>query len=219
VQEFAPMVPDIAEQLRENWQQLCRGLSIAGPASEEAWILLCQAYSGSGRHYHNLHHLAAIFDVLADVALPETTASALQLAVWYHDAVYDSRAVDNEERSSDLARAQLGLLRLAGGMIEETARLILLTKRHVTTAEDYAGQLLLDADLAILGAPADIYDRYASAIRQEYAWVEEEAYRRGRSAVLQRFLQRPRIYCTPVLYGTSEQIARLNMARELANLL
>ena len=104
-------------------------------------------------------------------------------------------------------------------LIEETARLILLTKHHATVAGDRVGQLLLDADLAILGAAPEVYDRYAAAIRREYAWVDDAAYRKGRAAVLDRFLQRPRLYFTPFLHDRYQQKAHGNMERERAALM
>jgi predicted metal-dependent HD superfamily phosphohydrolase len=206
-----------SEVLLPHWRQLCSRLSIIGEGGETIFQDLCHCYSEPGRYYHTLEHLASMFQLLADLRLSEVMEPALQLAVWYHDAVYDSRAADNEERSAALARSQLTELHLPAGLIEETVRLILLTKSHTATAEDHLGRLLLDADLAILGAAPDAYDRYAAAIRQEYAWVSEEAYRKGRADVLRRFLERPRIYCTNALHDRCEQQARHNLNRELAS--
>src|SRR5262249_44897436 len=148
-------------------------------------------YGEPGRHYHTLEHVGAVLDTLD--SLGESTP-ALLLAAWYHDAVYDSRAADNEERSADLARATLAALGAPADGAAETARLSLLTKPHRTAEDDVAGQRLLDADLAVLGAEPATYDRYAAAIRREYAWVPEADYRAGRRRVLEGFLARPRIY-------------------------
>jgi predicted metal-dependent HD superfamily phosphohydrolase len=140
------------------------------------------------------------------------------LAVWFHDVIYDSRSNENEERSAAYAGEVLQSLHLAPSLQTETQRLILLTKSHLTSSEDIPGRVLLDADLAILGAAEPSYDRYAEAIRREYDWVPQADYRVGRQRVLQRFLDRPRIYGTTLLYARSEIQARRNLEREIAAL-
>jgi predicted metal-dependent HD superfamily phosphohydrolase len=138
------------------------------------------------------------------------------LAAFLHDVVYDSRASDNEERSAEYARELLTGFGAERDVREETARLILLTKTHEASADD-DGCRLLDADLSILGAEPEVYDAYARAIRQEYAWVPEEEYRAGRRRVLERFLARPHIYFTPAFRAREDQ-ARSNIAHEIASL-
>src|SRR5262249_59053313 len=91
----------------------------------------------------------------------------------------------------------LGELGVGPAVVDEVARLVLLTKTHDCAEGDSAGEVLLDADLAILGAEEAEYDRYARAIRAEYAWVSEGDYRAGRRRVLEGFLARPRLYRTP----------------------
>ena len=78
--------------------------------------------------------------------------------------------------------------------------------------------VLLDADLAILGASEERYRRYAEDVRKEYAWVPDERYRVGRSAVLRAFLDRSRIYRHPIMIEEGEARARENMTAELATL-
>ncbi len=169
---------------------------------------LTARYGEPGRHYHTLEHIAAVLDTLDSFG---ESPPALLLAAWYHDAVYDSRAGDNEERSAELARRSLATLGVPADVIEETARLILLTKTHRTVEDDAAGRRLLDADLAVLGADPQTYDRYAAAIRREYAWVPEADYRAGRRRVLEGFLARPQIYH---LLKHAEAPARQNLRRE-----
>ncbi len=180
----------------------------AGPA-EAAFADLAARYAEPGRHYHTLDHIAAVLDVLGDLG---DSSTALPLAAWYHDAVYDPRAADNEGRSADLARAALPALGVPGEVVGETARLILLTKTHRAAAGDEAGQWLLDADLAVLGADPETYDRYAAAIRREYAWVPDADYRAGRRRVLEGFLARPRIFFH---LKHAEAPARRNVRREV----
>jgi len=75
--------------------------------------------------------------------------------------------------------------------------------------------LLCDADLAVLARSTDGYDRYAAAIREEYAHVPEEAFRAGRAAVLRHLLDLPAVYRLPRLRDRWEEPARANLRREL----
>src|SRR5262249_35003044 len=131
---------------------------------------------------------------------------------------YDTHASDNEPRSAAYARQLLEPLLVPPEEREETARLILLTQTHQTEESDRAGLVLLDADLAILGADRADYDDYSEAIRREYAWVPQPQYREGRRQVLERFLARPRIFRTSDMHGHREAKARENLAREMASL-
>lgn len=203
-------------ELRDRWTQLMRELGSLAPASEVVFADLQARYSASERHYHTLDHILAVLERVRELGGTETEAPALLLAAWFHDVIYDSRASDNEERSAAHARAVLQPLGVTEAILGEMERLILLTKTHTPARQDRAGQVLIDADLAILGAAEPDYDAYAQAIRREYAWVEEAAYRRGRSAVLERFLQRPRIYSTDEMFARLESAARRNLQREIA---
>jgi predicted metal-dependent HD superfamily phosphohydrolase len=207
------MTPDATEAVFARWERLLTPFGGADSAIRRAFDDLAARYAGLVRYYHTLDHVRAVLEVLEAAG---GKAPPLLVAAWYHDAVYDSQAGDNEERSADLARAALAALNAPAAVRDETARLILLTKTHETDADDADGRLLLDADLAVLGADEAGYDRYARAIRREYAWVDEAAYRAGRRKVLQGFLDRPRIYHTPALFDRLEAAARRNLRREIA---
>ncbi|PYE52898.1 HD domain-containing protein [Deinococcus yavapaiensis] len=179
----------------------------------ELFAELVARYAEPHRAYHDLSHVLDVLNALD--RLPLQDPLAVTLAAWFHDAVYDSRASDNEERSADLAVANLSKSGLAFERVEKVAALILATKRHGPT-HDPDTRALLDADLAILGSPSERYDVYARAIRREYAWVPDEEYRAGRGRVLEEFLARDRLYQTTSLFVVLEGPARHNLARELA---
>jgi predicted metal-dependent HD superfamily phosphohydrolase len=206
---------DLREPLFADWRQLLLPLGVADDAVAAAFIDLVGRYDEPFRRYHNRAHLREVLAVIDQLAPLVGDITAVRLAAWFHDAVYDSRAQDNEERSAALAEAVLSGFGVARTLIASVARLVQLTKTHCADAADRDGQLLLDADLSILGANADRYDEYARAIRQEYAWMAEHAYRDGRGRVLGGFLQRPRIYLTDALFRSHEQRARHNLQREL----
>jgi predicted metal-dependent HD superfamily phosphohydrolase len=200
--------------LEAAWRRLLVPFAVLEAAGSEAFADLASRYSEPSRHYHNLDHLADVLGIIEEL----TDAAAVRLAAWFHDAVYDSRSKDNEERSAALAEQTLTGFGLPRPLVANVARLILLTKTHAADAGDRDAHILLDADLAILGADDARYDEYSRAIRREYAWVEEAAYREGRGRVLEGFLRRPRIYLTDGLLGSHEEPARHNLRRELAAL-
>ncbi|WP_315923400.1 hypothetical protein [Mesorhizobium sp. SP-1A] len=183
---------------------------------------LSALYGADGRHYHGLSHIEALLALAAEYRALLSDPDAVEAAIWFHDAVYDSRAKDNEARSAELARRKLAgktaperLARIAA-MIEATATHEL--PRFADPAKTRDAALFLDMDLSVLGAPQEVFDAYEQAIRREYAWVPEEAWRSGRTAVLQAFIQRPHIFHTEEFRNRFEKQARLNIARSLKRL-
>lgn len=206
------------QQLRRRWDILFATFAVPSQLAGTLFEAVASRYAEPHRHYHTLDHIAAMFATLNSLDVQAAALPALELAVWYHDVVYDPRAADNEEQSAAFAGAQLRSTGIADRLSEEITRLILLTKSHRNESADRVGQLLLDSDLAVLGAATYVYDRYAAAIRQEYAWMPEDQYRAGRAQVLQRFLHRPRIYCTDQMFRLFEAPSRANLLRECASL-
>jgi predicted metal-dependent HD superfamily phosphohydrolase len=203
--------------LRDDLALTLSELGAAPGAADELFTDLECRYSTPDRHYHTLDHVGAVLAVLWLLSEPGPAAELL-LAGWLHDVVYDTKATDNEEQSAVYARRVLGGLGVAPVVVDETARLILLTKSHACAEGDATGAILLDADLAILSTAEDVYDCYAHAIRAEYAWVPEADYRAGRRRVLEGFLARPRIYHTAAFAKTRQDRARANLRREIASL-
>jgi predicted metal-dependent HD superfamily phosphohydrolase len=202
---MAPTLP------RERFASLCQRLGL-GPAADAVFEALAMRLAEPHRAYHNAVHIAAClrhFDGVRDrFAAPDEA----EFALWWHDAIYDPRAPDNEARSADLARAFL-----SGAAADRVAALILATKHDAPPAPGDA-ELVVDIDLAILGAPAAEFAAYDAAIRREYSWVPEARFRTGRTAVLRGFLARPAIYRTALFHAKLEAPARLNLDAALAAL-
>lgn len=212
------------DTLLQQWLTLGDNLSVLPDVAAVMGRDLWARYGENGRFYHNHNHLHHVLTTIEAICAPDRPAPTLLLAAWYHDAVYVPRAADNEAQSAALARQQLAAAGLDGTLVDEVARLIMLTQTHEVEAgiglslrEQENGRILLDADLAILGIDPDHYRQYAQAIRREYAFVPEEKYRQGRTAVLRRLLARQLLYYNPFMQVYRQQ-ARRNITAELGDL-
>lgn len=177
---------------------------------------LAQLYRGPERHYHSDVHVAECLRALDEHRDLAERPDEVELAIWFHDAIYDTRRDDNEEASARLAAEQLGALGLARDISERIAQLVRWTQKHDAQGRD--GELLIDIDLGILGQSRATFERYDAEIRAEYAWVPEAAYRSGRAQVLRGFLERDRIYRTAAFHFAYEQPARANLRAKLHEL-
>lgn len=200
----------------QRWSSLVAELGCAPGPAGEVFADVVARYGEPQRHYHTAAHLDAVLAMVDELGGGAPRADT-RLAVWFHDVIYDPTAADNEELSAVLAREQLGGLGVDAAVIGAVERMIRATKTH-QPSEDPEAALMLDADLAILGAPPAVYDRYAAAIRLEYAHVSDDAYRTGRAQVLESFRLRPRVFLTPAGIERLEANARANLQRELAAL-
>jgi predicted metal-dependent HD superfamily phosphohydrolase len=183
---------------------------------------LSALYEAGGRHYHNLAHIEAMLGLAADYRASLHDPVAVEAAIWFHDAVYDSRAKDNEAQSAALTENKLAS-RTDAERLGRIAAMIIATATHELPSLQSLGDehfvrdtaLFLDMDLAILGAAPDAFDAYEQAVRREYAWVEEPMWRAGRSAILKNFLARRHIFHTEEFRQRFEPQARQNMARSI----
>lgn len=207
------------EKLKSNWEHLLQPFQVDSLMSQKIFLSLVTAYSSDTRFYHNLEHIQQVLEIVEEMRSQAVNFPAIQLAAWFHDVIYDSRANDNEEQSAEYAETSLKALKLPITLIASVKLLILNTKNHQAQPDDIDSQILLDTDLAILGASESNYRNYAQAIRQEYSWIPDEVYRVGRKQVLQKFLQRKRIYLTELLFFRLEENARRNMQAELIDLI
>jgi predicted metal-dependent HD superfamily phosphohydrolase len=188
---------------------------ISGPVRAE----LVGIYTGPDRYYHHLRHIETLLGLAEEYAAALADREAVEAAIWFHDAIYDTQRNDNEARSADLAVERLSgttavdrLARIAA-MIRATARHVVPGFADAGAARDCA--LFLDMDLAILGSPPSEFEAYEQAVRREYDWVAEPSWIAGRRAVLIGFLERPAIYITSQFRGTHEAPARRNLTQAL----
>ncbi|MEV0640220.1 hypothetical protein AB0I77_35860 [Streptomyces sp. NPDC050619] len=195
------------------------GPAPAGPDPTPYADNLLTRWQEPQRRYHTLAHLTAVLDHIDVLEQHAADPDVVRLAAWFHDAVYLPDRSENEERSARLAERALPEAGVPAAKTAEVARLVRLTVTHDPADDDPDGQVLCDADLAILAAPPSAYAAYTAAVREEYGFVPNDAFRMGRATVLRQLLALPRLFRTP--YGESkwEATARYNLSSELEMLM
>ena len=199
--------------LNNSWGRVWKGLDATG---DEIAIYdqLITRYSEPWRKYHTLQHLQECITLFDSVAHLAVRAAEVEAALWFHDAVYELHQPDNEGASAQLARQVLSASGVTSDVCSRIAELILLTKHNaLPLAPDE--QLLVDIDLAILGASPSRFAEYERQIRVEYSFVPENDFREMRGDILRSFVTRAHLYSTPHFRGLLEQQARINLANSL----
>jgi predicted metal-dependent HD superfamily phosphohydrolase len=194
-----------------SWQRAWTGIGAVGEGAA-LFAQLKTAYAEPQRHYHTLQHLGeclAAFDAAQDLA---EHPHEVEMALWFHDAIYDVKGSANEQRSADWARDALLAASVAPTSAQQVHDLVMAT-RHTAVPQGRDEQLLIDIDLSILGAERARFDEYEQQIRKEYAYVPGFLFRRKRKEILKGFLDRPAIYSTPHFHDALETRARDNLRR------
>lgn len=199
----------------ERWNALCLrlGMEVDGKTYNE----LIAAHAQPHRAYHTLDHIAACLRHLDIVQHNLRNPEEVEMALWFHDAVYDPFSASNEEDSAEWAADWLQDRGAAKPVFIRIADHILATKSH-HTPESLDGQYMLDIDLSILGTSPAIYDEFEVNIRREYKRVPAFIFRKKRKAILEGFLARDQIYATPYFHEKLETAARVNLLRAVSQL-
>lgn len=202
--------------IRDRWQRVWQKLAALWIPHDVLGELM-RAYSSPDRYYHNFTHIQdclSIFDLTSFLA---AYPSEVELSIWFHDAVYDTRRSDNEQKSAKWAEAVIQQFGLSREIAKRVASSIRAT-RHQDEVTDRDAQLLVDVDLAILGRDTEVFWRYEDNIRREYAWVPEDVFRRERAKILRGFLNRQHIYYHGEYRERFEAKARANLEQAIARL-
>lgn len=195
-----------------SWDSAWSALGASAPQPVLAELL--QSYSEPQRHYHTLQHLGEAMGLLQPALGLATHPGEVALALWFHDAVYETQSKDNEARSADWAVAVVRGQGLPADIAERVHGLIMATC-HAARPSGIDAQLLVDADLGILAADPLRFAEYEVQVRAEYEWVPLPLYRAKRREVLLGFMQREVIYCTDWFRQRLEARARRNLAQAL----
>lgn len=198
-----------------SWRRAWTALGASAPAGLGERLLDC--YAEPQRKYHTLQHLGECighFEAAIDLA---RHPGEVEVALWFHDAIYELKRQDNELQSASWAAKELQAAGLPAPVAERAHALIMAT-RHAALPETGDGRVLVDVDLSILGAGADRYAQYAAQVREEYVWVPGWIFRRKRKALLREFLARESIYGTQYFRDRFEARARENLENEIRQL-
>ena len=207
IMKFADMHPDTP------WKNLCS--RIGHPDLDGVWYWRIEkVYSEHSRAYHKLSHILDCLRQFEFLREASECEKAVELAIWFHDAVYDTHASNNEEMSAEFAREIMEEMTLPTSLIGMVIDLILATK-HNSRPDTQDQQIIMDVDLAILGQPQRQFDEYESAIREEYRWVSVDMFRTKRTEILNLFLAQKTIYYTETFRDRYEQQARENIQRSI----
>jgi predicted metal-dependent HD superfamily phosphohydrolase len=200
----------------ERWAKLWReiGAKDDGLTVYQELVLL---YSEPHRHYHNLEHIADCLNEFDSARHLAGQPLAVELAIWYHDAIYNTRAPDNEEKSAEMAKSRISEAGGRDDLSDAVAALVMATKSHDPSLHPDA-PLMVDIDLSILGKPEQRFWEYESQVRREYDWVPEGIFCTKRTEILERFLARERIYSTKHFFDRYEQQARANLQASVQKL-
>lgn len=197
-----------------HWRATWTSLNLAPPPGLCEQLL--RAWDEPQRHYHTQQHLTECLTLFDTLRAHAEQPADIELALWFHDAVYDVQGHDNEARSAHWA-----IDALKAGCVD-TARCqrvhdLIMATCHTALPASPDQALLVDIDLAILGAPAARFAEYTRQIQAEYAWVPPQVYAVKRRAVLQGFLDREQIYTTPAVAQRLAQRARDNLAKAISS--
>ena len=186
-------------------------------ADEDLFHRLVTAYSEPDRKYHTLQHLDECFNHLTSLRACAERPAEVELALWFHDAIYNTHKKDNEKQSAKWASDSI----IAAGLSAELAhrvRELIMATLHNAVPNGRDAEVLVDIDLAILGADRSRFDEYELQVREEYAWVPGFLYHPARRTVLEEFTRREHIYSTELFRLERELQARKNLRRSLAQL-
>ncbi|MFI6370920.1 hypothetical protein [Streptomyces sp. NPDC050546] len=213
-----PDTPRTLHTLRTRFTrtlEAARGPATDGPDPAPYADNLLTRWQEPQRRYHTVAHLTAVLDHVDALERHAHDPDVVRLAAWFHDAVYLPDRSENEERSARLAERALAEAGVPAARTAEVARLVRLTVTHDPADDDADGQVLCDADLAILASPPSAYAAYTTAVREEYHFVPNDAFRTGRATILRQLLALPRLFRTPHGAKEWEATARYNLRSEL----
>ncbi|MDA2922988.1 N-methyl-D-aspartate receptor NMDAR2C subunit [Patescibacteria group bacterium AH-259-L07] len=197
---------------KQRWVELWQRIGAYGDPLP-VYKNLVTRYAEPHRAYHTLSHIVHCldeFDLVRDIA---TNPNAIEMAIWYHDVIYNTRRTDNEEKSAAIAQRVVKSARLPKSFGKRVAELIIATK-HDILPEHTDKQILVDVDLSILGQSEETFDEYEQQIRKEYdRVVPETVFNEKRSSILKSFLKRPSIYLTSFFREKYEAQAQQNIER------
>jgi predicted metal-dependent HD superfamily phosphohydrolase len=202
--------------LESSWSR-CWKLIGADGTGQALMLRLIDAYKEPHRKYHTVQHLKECLTIYNDYLDCAQESDEVEIVLWFHDAIYNVKASDNEEKSAEWAVHEL---RRAAVSPERIARVKdhILATRHSALPKGRDQELLVDIDLSILGAEPERFKEYERQVREEYSYIPGVIFRRNRKKILKKFLDRCPIYSTLKLRQRFEDRARENLALSISEI-
>lgn len=201
---------------KDRWKALMGAMGFE--PSLDCFESLYAAYSEKHRFYHTTKHIDAMLKHFDEVKELAQRPNELELAIWFHDAIYKPYSKSNELDSAQWAKAFM----LDGGGFESSAQrvydLIMATEHDGEVKDHIDAQLMVDIDLTILGTPSHVYDAFEKHVRKEYRWVPYFIYRKKRKQLLKSFLLQKSIYHLAYFREKFEDNAKSNIKRAINTL-
>ncbi|MCK4103356.1 HD domain-containing protein [Acinetobacter radioresistens] len=206
------MQPNL-ERLKQYWQELQQTNALY--LSDSLLQKLMTAYQEPQRYYHTLQHIEECLDLYQPLKMCVNDPLAVELAIWFHDVVYEPKSDQNELKSAELMKQSLAPY-MTIDQISKIYSWILATQTHELSEDDDLDlKTLLDIDLAILGSKPSRFAEYEQQIQQEYAWVSEGIYHEKRKKVLSHFYQAHPLFKTEYFQDKLENQAKINLEKVL----
>lgn len=200
--------------LKETFIELVTGYTDNNNLKNDLWAEIEKNYSSKKRHYHTLQHLDNLLSELNDVKEKIHNWEAVLFTLYYHDIIYNTLKLDNEEKSAAFADERMKQIGVPNETIELCTKQILATKSHIKSDKSDTNYFT-DADLSVLGQDWDNYSIYYKNIRKEYSIYPDLVYNPRRRKVLNHFMEMDRIYKTDFFYNKYEVQAKLNLQKEM----
>ena len=208
-----------ALEIQLIWEELCNRFSLSEHVVESTWSVLANHYQEEGRYYHDFSHISSLLSLSGEFRNNVVNKDVVDLAIFFHDVIYDPKSKTNEEDSAELFKEVLGNY-IDSSIVERVVHYIIETKRHdVADCGDTDLQFFMDFDMSILGSSMESYISYCQAIRKEYSFYPDEAYRIGRAAFLRTTInENKQVFSTKEFRERYEATAKSNILWECAQL-
>ena len=194
-----------------------RCISDAKPGdAEHVFAVLDQNYSQPDRYYHTLDHIKASLTHLDNIREQSNQPDALEMAVWFHDAVYDSRATNNELQSAKLF-ARMANDNALRRFIDTVQRLIMVTV-HPSRPESRDEEFMVDIDLLSFGLPWAQFIALGEFARQEFPHLSDREFDENELKFFELLADRPQFYFSDFFCDRYEAQARANLQKKIADL-
>lgn len=203
--------------LKEIFIELLTKYTDNDRVKNELWTEIEKNYSSKKRQYHTLQHLNHLLSQLTEVKSEIQNWETMLFTLFYHDIIYNSIKLDNEEKSAEFAVKRMKQISVSNDKIAQCKKQILATKLHIKST-DSDTNYFTDADLSVLGQNWETYLRYCNGVRKEYSMYPAIVYNSGRKKVLNHFLSMDRIFKTDYFYNKLETQAKQNLQQEIESL-